>query len=181
MDAATVVNKVLAIATLLAQVGVVVSLVYLLFFHKKNYAIFQLIGKHGMKLAFKIALIATLGSLFYSEVAGFNPCVLCWYQRIFMYPLVALFIVAFKKKQSQIVDYILSLSVVGFLISLYHNILYYTNGGVPVPCEAGGTSCMKIYVMELGYITIPMMALTAFAAIIISLILYKNYQKSISN
>ncbi|MEK7067519.1 MAG: disulfide bond formation protein B, partial [Patescibacteria group bacterium] len=68
-------------------------------------------SQQGIKFAFIIALLATLGSLFYSEVAGFEPCKLCWYQRIFMYPQVLLWGIAWWKKDKHIADYAVSLAL----------------------------------------------------------------------
>ncbi|OGN02917.1 MAG: hypothetical protein A2655_02580 [Candidatus Yanofskybacteria bacterium RIFCSPHIGHO2_01_FULL_43_42] len=136
--------------------------------------------KHAILFAFLVALTATLGSLFYSQIMGFEPCELCWFQRIFMYPLVILFGIALYKKQDHIIDYTLSLAVVGGAISLYHNYIYYYKKGLAANCQLAGidvVSCIKLYISEFGYITIPLMALTAFALIIIFLVLRKIHNQ----
>ena len=173
-------NTVLSVLVIGGQVFVVLSLVYLVFLRKKYPAIGMLLGKYGMAGAFFVALASVLGSLFYSQIAGFMPCELCWFQRIFLYPQVLLLALALIKKDSGIVDYALSLSLVGGLVSLYHNYMYYYNGGLNVFCQLSGiqVSCVKRYVFEFGYITIPMMALTAFVLIIIFL-LFKKYKNNI--
>jgi disulfide bond formation protein DsbB len=95
-----------------------------------------------------------------------------------MYPLVFLSGLALIKKDHRIVDYLLTLSVVGFFISLYQNYLYYTNSGLKTICQiGGGVSCVKRYVLEFGYVTIPLMALTAFVIITMILVLQKMYGK----
>src|SRR5690348_8318165 len=71
------------------------------------------------------AIAATLGSLYFSEIAKFPPCVLCWYQRICMYPLVVILGVALLKRDKWVHWYVLPLATVGWLIGLYHNLLYY--------------------------------------------------------
>ena len=174
-----IVNIKLAVLTLIGKIFIISSILYLIFFRKKYGFISKFIGKYGILFAFITALIATSGSLFYSNYAGFTPCVLCWFQRIFMYPLVIVLGMTLFKKRADIIDHALSLSTVGFLISLYHNYIYYKNQGLIVPCDAlsSGVSCVKRYVFEFGYITIPMMALTAFVIIIIFLIFAKVNQK----
>lgn len=175
MTIASFISTKLAIETVVAQAFVILAVLYLLFFHKKNLFIIDFAGKYGIVFAFIIALVATSGSLFYSQIMGFAPCDLCWFQRIFMYPLVVLLGLALIKKDSNITDYALLLASIGFCISLYHNYLYYYNGGLNVFCQLAGNSvsCVKRYIFEFGYITIPMMALTAFAAIIVFLIFYR--------
>lgn len=174
-----VVNKTFAIGTVLAQIFLVVSVVYWLGLRKSYPAPGAIIGKHGLAFAFWITLAASAGSLFYSQIIGFAPCELCWFQRIFMYPLVVVLAVALAKKDRQITDTVLYLAVFGTVISLYHNYIYYFNNGLNVFCVLGGTgvSCVKRYVFEFGYITIPLMALTAFLVIIVLVIYVKIYER----
>ena len=167
-----IVSKTLAIGTIGTQIFIVLLIVYFLFFRKKTDFIPGFLAKNWLKLAFAVAVIATSGSLFYSEFAGFNPCRLCWFQRIFMYPQVIILGIALAKKDSKIVDYILPLSVVGLIISIYHNYIFY--GAISSAVCAIGESCVTQYVLEFGYITIPMMSLTAFA-LIIAFVLSKKY------
>lgn len=168
------VNQLLALGTILLQIFVVAGLGAALFFKKAFLPLQEKIGKNGIALAFIISLLSTCGSLFYSNVAGFEPCALCWLQRIFMYPLVIILAAALIKKSGQIIDYIIALPVIGLLIALYHNYIYYfaVSG-----CQfAGkGVSCTQRYVFEFGYITIPLMSLTASVAIILLLLLARKY------
>lgn len=116
------------------------------------------------------ASVATFGSLYFSEVMNLLPCVLCWYQRIFMYPLAILLAVGIWRRNSEIHLYALPLSVVGLGISIYHNLLYY--GVIPEaiqPCTSG-VSCTTRQIEWLGFITIPLMALTAFSIVSVSLL-----------
>src|SRR5258708_5567044 len=100
------------------------------------------------------ALIATLSSLFFSEILHFPPCVLCWYQRICMYPIVALCIVGILRKDKNLPYYILPLSTTGLLISIYHNLLYYNILPESIaPCTAG-VSCTTKQIELLCFITI---------------------------
>ncbi len=168
-------NKTIASGVVLAQIFIFLAVIYLLFFRKKQNIVFEFIGKNGVIFAFGVSLTATLGSLFYSQFAGFKPCNLCWIQRIFMYPEFILLGFALIKKNYNITNYVLSFSFIGWLISIYHNYIYYYNSGLNSYCQLldKETSCVKRYVFELGYITIPLMSLTAFTLIIIFLILYK--------
>jgi disulfide bond formation protein DsbB len=129
-------------------------------------------------LAWFQSVIATLGSLFFSEVMHLVPCLLCWYQRIAMYPLVLILTVGILLRDRHLKYYVLPLSIIGLGISTYHNLLYY--GIIPesiAPCTAG-ISCTTRQIEWLGFITIPLMALTAFIVIIISMLFYKQEEGS---
>lgn len=124
----------------------------------------------ALAIAFVVAAIAMSGSLFFSEIAGYTPCTLCWYQRILMYPLVILLGFALIRKDYGIAPYAMALAVPGAAIAAYH--YYLQLGGNPLtPCSAVGysVSCAERFVLTYGYITIPMMALTAF--LLISLVM----------
>ena len=123
-------------------------------------------------LAFAQALIATAGSLFFSEVLGYPPCVLCWYQRIAMYPLVFVLAVGILRQDLRVYLYVLPLSVIGLTISIYHNLLYI--GIIPEAASAcrAGVSCTTRFFEWFGFITIPLLSMTAFSVITISMILY---------
>ena len=123
------------------------------------------IKKNALYIIFAQALVAMLGSLFASEVAGFVPCVLCWYARIAMYPIVAVSIVGILRKDDNIKYYILPLSIAGLLISGFHNLLYWHVIPEAVgPCVAG-VSCTTKYIEWFGFITIPFLTFIAFAVI----------------
>lgn len=111
---------------------------------------------------FIVALFATLGSLFFSEVMNFTPCTLCWYQRIFMYPIAILYGLAIYRDESIIQAYGFFFSVLGWLFALYHLLVYW--GLVPqeiIPCSEE-SSCTTTYIQWLGFITIPMLSFAAF-------------------
>lgn len=110
-------------------------------------------------------MVATLGSLYFSEIRHFAPCVLCWYQRIAMYPLVALLAVGILRKDKQMYQYIFPLSLTGMLIAGYHNLLYYKI--IPeswAPCVSG-VSCTIKFVYWFGWLSIPLLSLIAFVII----------------
>jgi disulfide bond formation protein DsbB len=121
-----------------------------------------------------VALIATLGSLTFSEILGYPPCILCWYQRICMYPLVVIFTVRIITKDKFAIFYALPLAVVGLLISIYHNLLYYNIlPEAAAPCR-NGVSCTTKFIEWFGFITIPFLSLTAF--VIIAGLLYWQWR-----
>jgi len=125
-------------------------------------------------LAWIIALIATVGSLFFSEVMQLPPCVLCWYQRIAMYPLIIIIAVGIVMRDTRMKFYALPICLIGLAISIYHNLLYY--GIVPesiTPCQQG-ISCTSRQIEWFGFITIPLMALAAFTIITLCLLFYKS-------
>jgi len=131
------------------------------------------IGEKGLWLAWAIAVIAMGGSLLYSDVIGLEPCLMCWFQRICMYPLVVILGLAAYWKDSNIVRYALPLAGIGAALATYHYSLQL--GMNPyAPCSAVGysVSCSDRFILNYGYITIPMMALTAFLLISILLFLH---------
>jgi disulfide bond formation protein DsbB len=128
---------------------------------------------------FFLALISMFSSLFFSEVMKLTPCVLCWYQRICMYPLVAISAVGILRRDYRNLPfYILPLSIAGLLIAFYHNLLYYKI--LPesyAPC-VNGVSCTTKQIELFGFITIPFMSFIAFALITSCMIIYlKNHRK----
>lgn len=125
-------------------------------------------------IAFLTSLIATLGSLFFSEVMNFVPCSLCWYQRIFMYPLVFIFLANLLYPDKSVLKYSLPLVIVGLGISIYHNLLILKI--IPEtlsPCVQG-VPCSVDYLNWFGFITIPSLSFIAFLTILIALIAYKK-------
>lgn len=121
------------------------------------------------------SLVATAGSLFFSEVLGYIPCDLCWIQRIFMYPIVIISTAALLKKNIDIAYSILFLSGIGMLFSLYH----YGLQKLPFLQDAGGicgqVPCNLQYINYFGFVTIPFLAGIAFIVILIaSLLIFKK-------
>lgn len=124
-----------------------------------------------LQFVLAISIIATLGSLFFSEIMKLPPCVLCWYQRICMYPIIAISAIGLWKKDKNLPYFILPLSIIGLIISIYHNLLYFKILPESVaPCTMG-ISCTSKQIELLGFITIPLMSFTAFL-IITSLTLF---------
>jgi len=154
---------------------------------KKCSGIIKLISDHGLLLMFLAAFSAVLGSLFFSEIALWTPCKYCWIQRIFMFPLAFILGLALVRRDRTITPYVLLLSFVGLLVSVFHygeQIQSKLNPAAfdPLqPCDLTGISCRTTYVdFAYGYITIPMMALTLFAfTIVASLIMLQCDRKAV--
>ncbi len=122
-------------------------------------------------LCWLLASTSTMGSLFFSYIMNFAPCVLCWYQRIFLFPLVLILAVGLFPLDKKVVKFALPLAIAGWLTALYHNLLY--SGVIPEsiqPCSQG-VSCTEKYIDLFGFLTIPMLALLSFSTIIALLII----------
>jgi len=123
------------------------------------------IGPYARPAAATVAVVTTMGSLYYSEIAGFLPCELCWYQRILMYPLAAILVVGVLRRDRGAVWYAAPFVVAGTPLALYHWLVER------VPSFADSTSCSVFvpcsvpYFEELGYLTLAFMDLSAFVLI----------------
>lgn len=116
-------------------------------------------------IVFIQALIGVLVSLYYSEILHLPPCNLCWYQRIFLYPIVPLTIVGILRKSKDLPLFILPLSTIGGIIAFYHTLLQYDLvRETLLPCQLG-ISCATKQIAYFGFITIPLMSLLAFILI----------------
>jgi disulfide bond formation protein DsbB len=121
-------------------------------------------SQYGPYVAFGAALTAMLGSLYYSEIVGFVPCTLCWYQRILMYPLTLILLIGILKHDQGVFDYVLPFSIIGIGVSTYHYLLQLGIIDHSPACSVG-IPCGLRYVNYFGFLTIPLMALTAFVII----------------
>ncbi|WOV83535.1 disulfide oxidoreductase [Sporosarcina jeotgali] len=126
-----------------------------------------------------VALVATLGSLYYSEVKGFIPCLYCWYQRILMYPLVLIAGIALIQKNGRIALTTAAFSLIGVCLSAYHYAIQKLSFFQDRAGTCGDVPCTAQYVNYLGFITIPFMAFVAFAVIFIaSVIMLKQLKET---
>ena len=173
------VPKLLSTLTLISDIMLAILFAYFLYriILKSKIGFIQsfleLLEKNALVFAFIVAITATLGSLFYSEVMGYEPCKLCWLQRIFMYPLAVLFGIALVKNDRNIADYSIALGMIGAPIALYHYILQMGNFAATCGIDSS-IPCTIKYSVAYGYITIPMMALTAFILVITLMYLIKR-------
>ncbi len=134
----------------------------------------KLIKNNILYIAWITALFSMLGSLYFSNILHFPPCVLCWYQRIAMYPLVLILGIGIIKKDRHLYNYVLPLSIIGTAIAFYHNLLYYK--AIPnslVPCLSG-VSCTTKFIEWFGFVTIPFLSFTSFVVITMAMLIYKK-------
>jgi disulfide bond formation protein DsbB len=116
--------------------------------------------------AWLLAALATAGSVFFSYVMGFVPCVLCWYQRMCLFPLVVVLARGLFPFDRAVVRYALPLAGIGWLIAAFHNLVYA--GVIPErlqPCTAG-VSCSEQHIQWLGFVSIPLLSLLAFSGLV---------------
>lgn len=127
------------------------------------------LGVAGLPLAALVAVVAMAGSLYYSEVVGFVPCELCWIQRIFMYPSAIVLAIAALRRDPAVRAYVIVLAAIGSCFSAYHAwIQAYPPDGGSGFCSLEAP-CTDRHVWELGFVSLPFMALTAFIFIIVAL------------
>lgn len=121
--------------------------------------------ENGLLFIWIVSMIATLGSLYFSEIRGYEPCKMCWIQRIFMYPIVLMTTIAFIQKNARIALTTAVFAIMGGSVSLYHygiQKIDFLSDSAPA---CGMVSCTGQYINWLGFITIPFLALTAFILI----------------
>jgi disulfide bond formation protein DsbB len=175
-------NVTLGFGSILLQIFSVVALFLLFFRPKENRRNFYLdfLDSHFLELAFFISLFSSIFPLVYSEIIHFLPCVLCWWQRVFMFPTFFLFATALWDRDRKVIRYAAPLLSAGFLVSAYQNFFYYFGENSSAPCDATGVSCYQHVVSEFGgYISIPMMALSAFFALLTLLAVAHFYKKEL--
>ncbi len=170
------ITQLISLGTIGAQVLVAILLALLVFSWNAETAFIQFVKKYAMAGAFCVAIFTTIFSLFFSEIAGFEPCKLCWIQRIFMFPQVFILGIAWLKKDvANAVTYGIALSGIGLFVAGYQILLQM--GAVPnIICAAAAVSisCGKVFFTDFGYITIPVMSATAFALLLILLLIAKR-------
>lgn len=174
MELINTTNTIFSIGTIVSQVLFVLVLIGIL--SKDKGKLFAWFSNNVLILITLISFGAVFGSLFYQYVIGFEPCMLCWYQRIAMYPIFVISLIALIKKEyknSKI--YITSLTIIGFIISILHLTEKYI-GKELVSCGATQPSCLQNLVSGFGYIDIPLMSFSFFLLIIILLLNTKRFR-----
>lgn len=173
-----IINTILGTLTLI--IHVIVVLYFLLYFIRKDLLkqINTYVKDYGIEFSLIITITAIVSSLYYSNIVGFEPCTLCWYQRIFIYPQAILLSVALFRKEKTIIPYSITLAVISSLISAYHYIVqritdFNSQVSLATPCTLAG-NCTSKFVFEYGYITIPLMALTVGISILLLLMISKK-------
>ena len=165
----------LAMLAVVAQAAVLVALVLgiggraMAVLRRGGALLIDGVGTNALWFATGVATISFVGSLYFSEGAHFVPCELCWYQRIAMYPLVPILAVAAWRGDTSVRRYALPLSIIGGLVAAYHMLVERFPSLESGTCDPENP-CSLIWVERFGYITIPTMALSAFALITLLLI-----------
>lgn len=152
-----------------AQILSLMLIAALIFSKLRNKSFVLFFENKALLIAFIVSLLATLGSLIYSDIIGYQPCKLCWFQRIFMYPQVILMGVALIRKDVGMKIYGCILSVIGAAIALYHYLGQFDFTSLPCSALGQSVSCSTRFSSEFGYITIPLMAFSAFVLMALSL------------
>lgn len=168
-------NMFLGVGVILLQILSVVALVLLAYGKENKYL--SLIKDNFIQIGFFLTFSAVLVSTFYSEVVGYLPCFHCWVQRIFIFPQAILFAVAWFRKEATVLWYTIPLTILGLVDAIYLNYIYYFNPN-SAPCDASGVSCVQRLMNEFGgYISIPMLSLSGFVALLTVLLVVYFYKK----
>ena len=165
-----IINALVSVGGVIMQI-VAVILLFCFFFNKRDNEIFTIFSKNGVIFSFLISLGGMIISLYYSEIAGFEPCVLCWYQRIFLYSTAFILGLSLFKKDKYVIPYAFFLSLMGSFFALYHTLLPFLSSDI----LCGDVSCTKNYFTYFGYITIPVLSLTSFILVAVLLFITKDY------
>lgn len=152
-------TQILALGTIVLQISSI--LLILFFFRKEARAFIAYTLQYGLHVTAALSVAGTILTLVYSDIFGFVPCGLCWFERICLYPIALISTLALLKGDRSIYTYTVPLSGIGALISLYHHYLQM-GGSAVLGCPAAGADCAKRIIFEFGYITFPLMAFSLF-------------------
>lgn len=164
-------STVFALLTVIADVVVLAALILALgarvseSFARARDIVWETVGGSGLWLAFAVAATATLGSLYFSQIAHFVPCTLCWFQRIAMYPLSIILAIAAWRRDTTVWRYVVPLATIGAAISIYHYQLERFPSQASPACTVEAP-CTVVWVWRFHFVSIPFMALSGFALIV---------------
>lgn len=130
-------------------------------------AIARAVLSRRAELTLAVAAIATLGSLYFSEVADYVPCRWCWYQRIAMYPISVIALVALIRRDRDARYYTVPLAAIGACISLYHYLIEWGVLADSESCSLFGPACADVWFRRFGFVSLAFMALCGFVAVIV--------------
>lgn len=158
--------------TVVSNILIIFFLVTFLFFRKSKLNMF--FKEYSLEVAFIISFFATSGSLIFSDILNFEPCTLCWYQRIFMFTIPLMLFFAIHRKENNIWFYSFVFSIIWGGIAFYQYLMQFFNA--PIVCSPDSwVSCSDIVSLWYWYVTIPLMSLSAFILIwIFSFISFKK-------
>ncbi len=167
------INVVITTLTLISHIVFVIGILAFLLNAEFRRKLYLFVNQYVLYILFVIVLGALAGSFTQSLIIGFPPCELCWTQRLMLFPqaLVLLWAIL-KKKDNDISQFLAVFSVIGLIVSLYQSLVQWGIGGSLLGCTSVGGDCAKVYVMEYGYITIPLMSFTIFVYLIATSLIY---------
>jgi disulfide bond formation protein DsbB len=155
-----------ALAALAANAAAVVLVVTGLIGRNRDESPFEFLRGTTLWLAGSVALLATLGSLYLSEIVHLIPCRFCWYQRIAMYPLALILLMAAYRKEGAIRIYAGTIATIGAGLAAYHKLMQVYPSLDSGSCAATGPSCSAALILKFNFVSIPYMALSAFILIL---------------
>lgn len=180
---ASFLNQYLSIATIIGGALLLILICYIVFViyfreDRREPKLLKVISEYVLPLGFFATLGGVLLSLFYSEYLFYAPCSLCWYQRIFLYPQIFLFGLAWYRKDKNILSYSLLLSLVGLIIATDHHILQIGYNAL-APCSTApfAVDCSKPSFIEFGFVTFPLMSVVLFIFLIVISFIGKKFTK----
>ena len=168
--------------TMLIQIALVLFIIATIASKQLKEWLHERLGRHGVLVMLTLVGGSIIGSLFFSQVANFPPCFLCWVERGLMYPQILLFGWYLYKPYKPLLDVALGMTIVGLLVSGYH-VLLENGAAAKIPCQAivSIASCETKYINLFGYLTIPVMSLTVFATLLVTLIVVLHRKHWSSN
>ena len=174
-------TSIVSFLTLVSNILFVAVLVVIIIHADSRKHLYIFVHKYILELLFFGILSAVIGSLVYSNIVGFPPCDLCWWQRIFMYPQLIIVALAYYRKDTRVIDYLVPLSVIGAVLALFQSFLQWGfSFGLSGGCAAVGGECAKVYFTQYSYITIPFMSFTVFVYIIAMKFIYYHKNRSLN-
>lgn len=174
---ASIFNNVYSIGILVVIFVSFITLLALAFFRKDKNPWLTYIKKNALNLYLTLLVTATIGSLYYSEIAKYTPCKLCWWQRLFIFPQLIVGFISKSKKSIQSADvwnYLTWMTGLAMFFSLVHNYVYYFGKENSVTCDAAA-SCKAFYIYLYDLVTIPFMALGLLFSLVTIILVRKYY------
>jgi disulfide bond formation protein DsbB len=172
----TTLKGALSVLAYAAQAIVLVLFINLFLKGKWSKKIKEYVGRNMLLFSAIVATIAILGSMFFSNIAMYNPCLLCWYQRIAIFPISLMLWIAYVKKDTKVVKYVMALALIGLVLSGYHWGMQLFPPENPAPCGFD-SHCVGRYIYDYGIMTIAGMAFSTCLLIIMILVNYLNIPK----
>jgi disulfide bond formation protein DsbB len=164
-------NDLVALGTL-GMEALSITLLALFIFGKAHPAT-KLVERFALPFSLAVVLAGIVVSLIYSDYFGIEPCFLCWYQRVFLYPQALLFALAWWKKDARVADYSIAFSIAGSVFALYQHYIQMV-GESPFPCPANGGDCLKRFLFAYDHITFPWVAFVTFALLIVVMLFVRR-------